>query len=259
MSLECAAIRGDLGAFLDGELRGSDMLRVSNHLAQCEACSDEAESFSGLGELVRSTTAVTPEGADMAGLASGVISRMRAEEAQSWSGLAERAVSDWHWAIVGVGSVFATVASTAALTLILAFGPGPGRVDSLRALLSNLGSPAGSLFLYGGQSDDGRDASLFQIENGEPMASGVVAALARRPLDRVPSEAELVENLADMVTRNGRVVSFDLLSPDDRQKTEELFVEIRRMRRMGPPSVVTAFTVHEVRLVTSTSVSAKGL
>lgn len=257
MTQDCIAVRRELETFLDGELRGSDMLRVSNHLTNCACCAEEASGLSGLGELIRSSASVTPAGAEISGLAAGVISRMRAEDQQSWSVLAARAVSDWHWAIVGVGSVLATVVSTAAVTLLLAFGPGPGRVDSLAALMSNLGSPAGSLFLYGNLDTDDAEPSLFQIDNGQPLASGVVTALARRPRDRGPSEAELVVNLANIVTRNGRVVSFDALSPDDRQKAEDLLDELRP--KMRTSSGIATFAVQQVRLVTSTSVTAKGL
>ena len=95
-----------------------------------------ADALTGLGQMLRGAASEPVEAPEMDGLASGVISRVRAESAQSWRSLAARAADGWHWAIVGGGSVAATFVTTGFVAFILAFGPKPEREDSLAALMS---------------------------------------------------------------------------------------------------------------------------
>ena len=62
---------------------------------------------------------------DLAGLASGVISRTRAEAAESWQGIFRRATGDRHWLLVGSGALSATFLTGLFTTALLAFGPEP--------------------------------------------------------------------------------------------------------------------------------------
>lgn len=260
MSAGCRDIREDLGAYLDRELSGGARLQVSQHLEICQACALEAASLAELRDVFQ--TAVQEESVPPAleGLAGGVISRVRAESAQSWRAVFDRAFDDWHWTLVGAGSVASTFLTTTFLSMILAFGPAPRSEDSLSALISNLGSPAGMLFVYVAPSGDNGDSVLLQVDTGGPRASSVATELARSSSSQWPSrEVELTDELADMITRRGRVIDLSTMHPADRLRTENLMDEISRRRfgqtlQMGEP-----VQVREVRLVTSTSVSAKGL
>jgi hypothetical protein len=234
-------------------------LQILQHLECCDDCSAEVAVLRGLGDELRaaSHTHVLPPGLD--GLAGTVTSRSRAEAAQSWRAVFQRAREDWHWVIVGAGSVAATFFCTVALSALLAFGPSSARDDSLAAMMSNLDSPAGMLFLYA-TPDGTNDPLLLQVDNGGPAAPRVVAALAARSGDNQVSEAELVSDLAALMTRQGRVVSLDAMTPAERQRAEHLLEQITRLRMAEwIPNSTTAFNVHQVRLVTSTSVTAKGL
>lgn len=259
----CAAFADELGAYLDGELSGARMLAVSRHLAGCPTCTSQVENDRVLGHTLRAASPADLPPGILSGLAGSVVGRVRAESAQSWRGLFERASGDWHWAIVGIGALAATCVTTSILSLILAFGPRPQREDSLSAMITNLGSPAGLLFVYASPDGDygNQNAVLLQIENGRPMATAMATALAVPASHRLVSEAELVDRLATAVTHEGRVVTLDAMNPEDRQRAEALFDELTRMsmRSTQPVRGRRSFKVYEVRLVTSTGVTAKGV
>jgi anti-sigma factor RsiW len=255
----CETVRPLLGTYVDGELRGHDLADVSRHLESCAPCTREVENLTGLGEMLRSAAREAPAAPEMGGLAGGVTSRVRAESAQSWHGLLSRAVDDWHWVIVGAGSVAATFVSTMFVSLILTFGPAPERPDSLAALMSNLGSPAGTLFLIAAPVTGDSDWVLMQVNDGRPLASRATAALVVRVSAERLTERELVGRLAEAVMPKGRLVNLHEMPRIDREYTEALLDEINRLRTPEPAPVAGAVTVGGVRLVTSTGVTAKGL
>jgi hypothetical protein len=259
----CAAIRPALGAFVDGELRGPVVRRVLRHLQECEDCSREVRDLRDLGDDLRAAAVEVSAHPALDGLASTIVSRVRAEAAQSWRATFRRACEDWHWALVGSGSVTATFVLMLSFSAALTFGVKPARDDSLSALISNLNSSAGFLFVVAtptGAQDDVASAWLMQVDNGGPPASRGTAALALRTEDTAPTEAEVVEALAGAMARHGRNVRLDELHPMDRRYIEGLLEDISRIRLHSQPrDAFESIRVHDVRLVTSTSVSAKAL
>lgn len=255
----CESIRRELSPFMDGELNVSRRPRVARHLDECAECAEYLREISALGEELRE--AVSAREARLPafdGLASSVIGRVRAESAMSWRARLSRACDDWHWAIVASGSLTATLVSTLLVSAILAFGPAPEREDSLSALMANLGAPPGMLFVCATPTGTNQDAMLFQVENGQPTASRMTAALAEMACLRV-SGADVTGKLATAVTAaSGHAVSLDTMHPAQRQYIESLLTEIR-MRAMQRPVITRAVDVHEVRLVTGMAVVAKAL
>ena len=253
----CTSLRRDLAAFVDGELRGDRVLRVLGHREHCTECSEHVQALRELGEELRAEAPADPPAQLFDGLASTVISRTKAETQLSWRAKIRRAHEDWHWPLVGAGAISATFVSFMLVSAILAFGPRPERDDSLSAMIANYGTPAGIVFLYAAPVGD-EDAQLVQVEDGNPNASRQAVLLASRSADRAPSEAQLVSALAEILTRHGRVVSLDRLSPSDRSAALFLLQEIRGMRAGGAafPAKPDQLRVIEVRLVTSMSVSA---
>jgi anti-sigma factor RsiW len=241
---ECASVRPQLGAFVDDELIGVDMLRVRDHLDECASCRAEIETVRELGAQLRA--AVGPETPDMPGLASGVISRVRAERAQSWRGTISRAVEDWHWAIVGLGSMAGTTVSTLIIASVLWFGPAPERGDSLSAMLSDL-SVKETTFVV-------RPASLtweqmaWRVAGGGNAAPGAFAGAPVMFVFPGASEADLVGALADALPR-GRLMRLDSMPEADRLYTELLLDHLNKIRT-NPSRVL---------LMSSTTVTAKGL
>jgi hypothetical protein len=260
LDADCRAIRDELDAFVDDELTGAERLRVSQHLERCSACAEEVRAMGDVGAVLRHGVATGLSPRRMDGLASGVVSRSRAEWAESWRGLVDRAFDDWHWAIVGVGSVAATCVSTMFVSLILSFGPVPQRDDSLSAVTAYLGASGGELYVYATPPGENRDAVLVQFNRGEPPVYPRAAHLPplRRP-GGPRTTAELVGDLTAAVARQGQVVEFDAMTPQDRRRTEVLLREIGRRLLPDTRPVVEAERLDEVRLFTSTSVTARGL
>ncbi|MEO7192135.1 MAG: hypothetical protein ABI051_13875 [Vicinamibacterales bacterium] len=257
----CLDLRHELGPFVDGELRGAEMLMVSQHLSLCDECTREIRLIVETGESLRACERQV--GAiDLQGLASNVLSRRRAESEMSWRALAGRVFEDWHYTIVGAGSLAATFVSTLLVSLLLAFGPAPERQDSLAALISNLGASTGSFYVLGTPAGEKNDAVVLQVANGWPATATADAGMIF-PVDyRAQTEAELVRELVEAVTHNGRVLTLDGMRLADRLKVEALLDDITRLRALPPVSLALTrqtMDVHELRLVTSIGVSARSL
>lgn len=263
MSTPECVLRYDLSAFVDGELRGASVLEILQHLDKCPSCAAEVAQLRALGETIRGTTIHTePLPPELDGLASTVISRTRAEAAESWLGVLRRAREDWHWAIVGAGSIAATFVSTVALSAILAFGPKPDRADSISAFYTRFRAPAvGEVYLLA--SPVGQDQEPRWVdENGGPVASArAVQAdwFVTRARAEARAEADAVGALQDAVMVHGQMLAFDQMSPERRKLTESLLAEISRYRITAPVPPGVPLKVHEVRFETSASVTAKGL
>lgn len=255
-----ACRRQKLGAFVDGELSGAERLRVSQHLAACPSCSAEATALGSLGDVLRLAAADAPAPPELDGLAGGVISRVRAERAESWRGFVERLVDDWHYALVGFGSVSAAFVMIAFVSVMLEFGPIPERDDSLAALISNLNSPAGTLFVEATPLGKDQHSMLMLVNNDlvmpdDSLPGGVVPMVVR-----YVSEQEIVGALSEAMTRDGRLLELRSMSVQQRRYTESLLDTIGRMRSGQPAySSTGSLNVHSLWLVTNTGVTAKGI
>jgi len=118
MPRACWYVRRQLSAFHDGELPVGDQIAVQAHLRECPACAAEVREIDDLGSCLRAgalATGVQPE--EWEGLPSIVVSRLKAEDAESFSGWTSRIFEDLHlvWAALG-----ATGATVACLALIFA-------------------------------------------------------------------------------------------------------------------------------------------
>ena len=254
---DCRFPRDEITAFADGELRGSRVLGVLRHLDRCDACADEVEALRGLGDVLRravSKTDVAPS--ELAGLAGTVVSRARAEAAQSWTSVLRRACEDWHWAIVGSGALVATLVSTLALSAILAFGPKPDRDDSISAYYTNFRMSAGQLYVVATPVGHDHNPVVFEVNDRGTLRANVEHA-AWYPERR--SEAALVDALQQVVMADGYVIGIDEMSPERRRETLSLLEEINHFRTASPWPDNIEFAVRQVRLVASTSVTVKGL
>jgi len=253
----CKSLEPFLNAFVDGELGGVEMIRVSQHLEDCGACAQEVESLRGVGGLLRGAAADEAVVPPMLGLAAGVIARIGAEEAQSWRGVLRRGVDDWHWVIVGGGSVLATFVSVLFVGALLLFGPVPIREDSLSALINNLGAPAGRLLIEATTKGDPKDPMLMEVDTGTPSSGGGSARVMPAMLG-MPTERDLVDALTNAVVPKGRLVELSAMPESERRYTELLLDNINRFRLAGVSVASTgSLSVYKIRLVTNTAVSAK--
>lgn len=242
-------VRALLGAFADGELPGIERLRVSTHLEDCVECTRELDAISSIGASLR-FAAASREMPELSGLASGVVTRVRAESALSWRSLWDRASQDWRWALVGAGSLAATFVTTLLVSAIVWEGPARQRDDSLAARMRNLSSYPGVMMVVGRDQDGPLQAMLF--DNGR-MHSSVPAFLT--------STDVFMAKLADVFTRIGAPTNLaaSALGEADRREVEALMDEMTRLSP-GEAQRPTHGTVmvHELHLVTPV-VTVRGL
>lgn len=255
MTAACNQIRKDLGGYVDRELPGTAMLAISQHVSVCQECASEAQVIRDLGESLRGAAREVSSVVELGGLASGVVSRVRAEQAHSWTAVFRRGVEDWHWALVGFGAVSAAFVSVLFVSMLLLLGPAPQRDDSLAGQLNNLGSSAGTLFLLTGSQDKN---SVVEFDDG-----GVEPAMPPRVMPAqfaMPSESDIVAQLnSSLVMRDGRIIDVRTMSEADRLRTEALLDQVRDLRMAQPRGAADTIRVHKIGLVTSLSVSAKAL
>jgi hypothetical protein len=256
ITIECSVHR-DLAAFVDGELRGASVLDVISHIKACRECAAEVAYLRSLGETMRATMQGESGPQELEGLASTVISRTRAESAESWAAILQRARDDWHWMIVGSGAVASTLLSTLVLSAILAFGPKPDRSDSISSYYTNFGARAGDLYFLA--TPLGQDQEPVWLDETGGLASSSRVVHASWFVTRARAEAELVGALQDAVTDGGHTVALNRMTPQRRRLTESLLAEISRYRTTGPIPRGSPLEVHEVRLEASARVTAKGL
>jgi len=242
--LGCSSIGRLLGQYVDGELPGSERLRVSRHLGVCEACAREVDAMGGLGDLLRRAAADDEAPAGIEGLASSVVTRVRAESAVSWAARFERAVGDSRLLWVGTGSVLGAMATM----LVVAFAVFFGQARAMAGDLDTFGR-AGTLFAVARAEDGRNDSMLVHYDQAEG------SRLITEEMLSGPTERQVVAALADLMTRHGRVVGLEQMTPADRARTLELLDEyIRRQSKE-----LVRVEVQQVRLIATAEVTAKGL
>ena len=109
--LTCAAARGRLDAYYDGELTYGEQIDVNGHLERCEACGALLDDLRLMRVWLRSaprTSRVSQ--ADHDSVNAMVLSRIRAERTASWSARGRAMFEDMHFVYAGLGAGLATVA-----------------------------------------------------------------------------------------------------------------------------------------------------
>jgi hypothetical protein len=255
----CGAIANQIEAFVDGELPGDDRLLVSRHLMTCGSCARTAEAHRTIGEALRRAAQDAPASSELAGLASGVLSRLQAERSQTLRARLERGVDDWHWLLVGSGSLAATFVVTLFVSAVLVAGPVPERKDSLAGVYNNMSSSAGMLFVVGTPVGDDRNSMLLPVAGANEDSSNPAPAVVPTDLG-FASEGDLVRALAEAVTQNGRLVELASMPKENRAYAEKLLGDLSHMRKGGLARWSSGtVNVSQIVLLAHASVSAKGL
>jgi hypothetical protein len=252
--------RHHLGEFVDDELVGADRVLVARHLETCAECAGEAEALRSMGRTLRTAASYLPVSVELDGLAGGVISRTRAEEAQSWPAMFGRAFGDWHWVLAVAGSIAAAFVSTALVSLLVQFGPAPERGDSLAGVISHLpGTPAGSLYVWAMPSGDGQSPIIMQVEGGGGLADGVPSEATPVMLG-LRTEGDLIGALSDILSRQGPPFDLQALPAGEQVYAQALLDGLRRMHSTNTSFDSTPpVAVYEIRLVASPTAGLKGL
>lgn len=249
--MTCRDVRRLVPAYVDGELNGAARLQVSSHLRTCGACACEEADLRGLGDLLRGTAALSPVPvADLAGLAGGVVSRIDAEEQQSFRALFARMSEDWHWVAIGSGAFSAAFVAIVFVFVVLYAPASQAR---------QMGARVGTLYVMAMPEDGVGEPVILEFEQS-------LSTPRRDHRYSVPAsfgwkaEQLLVSALDKSLARNGGRLSFRELSREDREEVTALLNEIARMRQHIPsrrPDGVTH--VSGMHLYISDYVTASGL
>ena len=240
--LSCVATRRRLSAFYDGELPVAEQVAVDAHLRRCSPCADEFAGLRDVGDMLRASSAAAAASCapDLADLESDVMTRLEAEREESVAAHVSRAFQDMRLGLAALCSTGATLVSAMVVVGIFYFAPQPERADSLAGMMEALGAPA-----------IGTDSRILspRPSDSDPLVDGLI------------SEEDEVFALAAVVTRNGRIVSPEVLSQQlsesERVRVNQLLDEMSRARfepaRMGG----TAVSVKTVLVLARTTVRAK--
>jgi len=196
MARSCRSVRRLLSAFHDGELPIGEQIAVQAHLRQCRSCAVEARELALLGSIVRDgSPAASAEPDVLAGLAAGVVSRVKAEREQSIAGWGERVFDDLHVFWAALGATGATVACVAIIFGIFFYAT-QFRPDSLGGVIALQSLPPGS------------NANPLNPDNRVVLPTASGSAFAEAAL---PNEDESVFALAAVLTREGTIAYLELL------------------------------------------------
>ena len=190
MARECRQMQRQLSAFHDGELPVSEQIALQAHLRECPDCAAAVREMDDLGDCLRAGAlagAADPE--EWQGLSSMVISRIKAEDAQSISGVTGRFFEDLHlvWALLG-----ATGATVACLALIF------------------------TIFYYAISSPAGSNMNPMVMNAGMNLPSAT--SNDAFPSATLVDQEDLALALDAVVTREGRIARLEVIQPGGGQK-----------------------------------------
>jgi len=238
--LSCATVRRRLTAYHDRELPVPALIAIETHLDGCPPCAREAVSLEAIGEVLRfGAAALQPDADELAGLPAGVVSRLKAEDAESWPARFGRMFEDMHLVWIGLGSAMATVICSA-LALACLHYASPERDDSLAGIIAAMASSK---------------ANLVRQVPADTYDDDVANAMVR-----TMSEEEAVNALSAVVTREGRLIDLRGVTSDrDRQEILDLMNAMAAARfdttRVGGAAV----PVSMVWVLVHTNVRAKAV
>jgi hypothetical protein len=243
--LTCAAVRRRLEEFHDRELPVPELIAVEAHVKDCPPCARDLREVQAIGDGVRMVSAPGPAD-DWAGLASGVISRMRAESHEEWTSRVRRAFDDLHLVWVGLASTAATFLCAAAVASMLHYAS-PERNDSLAAVITVMAAPLGS---------DLNPARLDPwIRVPSVPQDGVVSATLENSVLR---QQDHMLALSAVVTKEGRVWGLELLPGGHDRGDVTRFLDALSRGRLEPAQFGgSPVAVNLIWLVAHTTVKGK--
>ena len=223
----CTDIVEQLSAYRDGELSVPEHMGVAQHLNECEACRRAFEDLDDLGQLLRGRaarlSAVVGDEPARHGLAGAVVSRVFAEQEQSWPVRVREAFDDMHLVWAGLCASAAVVVCAGLAATIVLFAPAAERADSLRAMFRMMALP-------------GTELEPLPLAPG--MEAPRVSPDALMPLmlanDLTTADDEEVElAISAVVTREGRIEQTTLLEGSD---SHQLMQSLENSARFQPAS-----------------------
>lgn len=250
--LTCAAVRRRLQAFYDRELPVREQIAIESHLYDCPPCARDLREVREIGDALRLAAAPGPAD-DWTGLQPGVISRMRAEEHESWTARTSRAFDDLHLVWIALASTAATFICAATVLSMLHYAS-PERGDSLEAIIRGISAPSEATRGAGTDLNPAR-LDRFVRAPSVPEDGVVYAALYNRPMD----ERDLMLAMSAVVTKEGRVSGLSLLNDEQDASDVMDIVNALSDSRLEPAQYGgSPVAVELVWLVAHTTVKPKG-
>lgn len=243
--LTCAAVRRRLAAFHDEELPIPERIALQGHINGCVACAMRLEELAAVRDALRLAAAPAPKD-DWTGLQPGVISRMRAEQYESWPARVARTFDDMHLVWIGLAATAGTFICAVLVLGILHFAS-PDRDDSLAAILAAMSAPAGS---------DLNPASLDSWTQVPSIPDdGVVSAA----LEQAGSQGEATVTYSAVIMRDGKISGLEVVDPSAQQRVVSQFMDGVSRGRLEPARVgQDPVAVNLVWLVEHMTVRGKG-
>lgn len=206
----CVAARELLESFVDGELPVADQIALESHLRWCTTCRARVEDMQMIGASIRLRSPLQEPGSEhvpeLVVIQSEVLTRIRAERAQSLPVRLRVMFEDMRFLWPALGATAALIACLVAATSVLQAAR-DDRPDSLAAKMQTLAAPP----LV-------QNMAVVPLSAYYPVRLDYTI-LAPRPLDNgpalesVPCE-EMAFALDAVVTRDGRVAEYTLLQPE---------------------------------------------
>jgi len=203
MNWSCSAVGRRLAEYYDGELTIDQRVAIQSHLRACAACAAEAQGLNTVATALRAAAVdrvYAVDSHDLDGLAVGVVSRLRAEQDESFPRTVQRMFEDLHLVWAALGATAATFACLAIMVGIFYFGRAQ-RPDSLAAVIDALSNPGTNA--YPVQIDDRIDAQMI-LPHQDLDSNAAVPALT--------TDEDIM--LDATITREGRVANLQLMNPE---------------------------------------------
>lgn len=210
----CEAAREILEGFVDGELPLADQVSLESHLRWCRTCSARVEDLRLIGTSVRLGSPL-PEPEDaraLAAIQSGVLTRVRAEREQSLAVRLHAMFEDmrFFWPAVGASTALAACLFASLSVMQAATAGNP---ESLAAMIERLDRPATPTLP---PANPGSDQTPMRLDNRVSFPRGLDGI---SPLEGV-SDDEVAFAVSAVVTREGRIATYDLLESGDGRTSE---------------------------------------
>ena len=232
----CSRLSEKLSAYRDGELSVAEHVDVAQHLRGCPECRAEFDDLDTLGGVLRAqasrVSASIGDEPARHGLAGAVVSRVFAEQKQSWPVRVRDAFEDMHLVWAGLCATAAVVICAGLAAGIVLLAPAAERGDSLRAMVAMMAAP-------------GTDLDPLPLAPG--MQAPRVSPEAITPL-MLASDLTLAQNedvelaISAVVTREGRISRTQLLEGTPNAQLVQSLEDAARFQpasRAGSPVAVS--------------------
>ena len=202
--MSCRAAIAQLDLFHDAELQVGEQIALESHLCDCEPCRERVRGLGDVRRVMREGSSRRALRADLLdGLASTVVSRFQAEEAQTMASRVGRMFEDMHLVWAALAGTVAILCCVTALFGLL-YLSAPSRSDSLFGLMQVMAERA-----------EPRIAAQLNWRVRLPRVSPD-AALPVILGETGSSDREVVFALAAVVNRDGRISDLEVLVADER-------------------------------------------